>query len=247
MLPDCVGNSRCPVYGQSVATTHDQLVYAVYETAERTCRSERASRDATDHGFVEENVSDEMLLKHVAAGDNAAMHIMFSRHRKRVFHFIQRMVRNPAVAEDLVSQVFLDVWRSANRFESRAKVSTWLLAIARFKAINSLRRRGGENVDQDDIDEIADAGETPEAALDRKERNGILRSCIDRLPAAHREIIDLFYYHEKSIAEVSALIGIPDGTAKSRLSSARKQLARVLVNAGFGAAAVQTSADEAVL
>jgi RNA polymerase sigma-70 factor (ECF subfamily) len=195
---------------------------------------------------VEEDVSDEMLLKHVAGGDRAAMHILFARHRKRVFHFIQRMVRNSSIAEDLVSQVFLDVWRSASRFECRARVSTWLLAIARFKALSSLRRRGFENLDQDDMHGIADTGETPEAALDRKERNGFLRACINKLSPDHREIIDLFYYHEKSIAEVSELIGIPDGTAKSRLFCARKQLARVLVSAGFEAAVIQTSADEAV-
>src|SRR5262249_97243 len=160
--------------------------------------------------FAKEDVSDEMLLKHVAGGDKAAMHILFARHRTRVFRFIQRMVRNSSIADDLVSQVFLDVWRSANRFECRPKLSPCLLAIARFKALSSLRRRGCENVGQEDVHGSADAGETPEAALDRKERSGILRACIDRLSPAHREIIDLFYYHEKSIAEVSELIGIPD-------------------------------------
>src|SRR5215470_3973199 len=98
MLPNCVGNSRSPGYGQSVLTNHDQLVFAVYEATKPTCRSGYAWRDGTDHRFVEENVSDEMLLKHVAGGDKAAMHILFARHRTRVFHFIQRMVRNSSIA-----------------------------------------------------------------------------------------------------------------------------------------------------
>jgi RNA polymerase sigma-70 factor (ECF subfamily) len=244
ILPDGVGHRRHPPYGPSAAISPDRLVYAVYQATELACRSGYASRDRTDHRCVEEDISDEMLLQHVAGGDKAAMHIMFARHRARVFHFIQRMVRNPAIAEDLVSQVFLDVWRSANKFDRRARASTWLLAIARFKALTSLRRRGCENVDQDDMDGIADTGETPEAALDRKDRNGILRACIDRLSPAHREIIDLVYYHDKSVAEASELIGIPDGTAKSRLFCARKQLARVLVSAGFEAAAVQANIEE---
>jgi RNA polymerase sigma-70 factor (ECF subfamily) len=157
----------------------NKLVYAVYKATES-----------------EERVSDELLLKSVAEGDKAAMHIMFARHRVRVFRFIQRMVRNAAIADDLVSQVFLDVWRSANRFEGRARVSTWLLSIARLKALSSLRQRTYENIDQDDVVGIVDAGDTPEVALDRKKTNAILRSCIDKLSPAQREIIDLVYYYE---------------------------------------------------
>ena len=174
-----------------------------------------------------------MLLKHVAEGDKAAMHILFARHRGKVFRFIQRMVRNPAIAEDLVSQVFLDVWRSASQFENRARVSTWLLSIARFKAINALRRRAYESGDLEDRPEIADAADTPEAALDRKETSGILQACISKLSPAHREIIDLFYYREKSVAELSEATGIPLATVKSRIFYARKQLAKILVSSGF--------------
>jgi RNA polymerase sigma-70 factor (ECF subfamily) len=191
----------------------------------------------------EERISDEMLLKGVAEGDKAAMHIMFARHRVRVFRFIQGMVRNAAIADDLVSQVFLDVWRSANRFENRARVSTWLLSIARFKALSSLRGRTYETIDQDDVAGIVDDADTPEVALDRKETNAILRECIDRLSPDHREIIDLVYYHEQSVAEASVIVGIPVATVKSRMFFARKYLARMLVNAGFEAEAVRTSVD----
>jgi RNA polymerase sigma-70 factor (ECF subfamily) len=179
-----------------------------------------------------------MLLKNVADGDKAAMHIIFARHRKRVFQFIQRMVRNPSIVDDLVNQVFLDVWRSANRFESRARVSTWLFSIARFNAINSRRERTHEGIgiDQDEALGIVDDWETPDIALDRKETQGILRACIDKLSPAHREIIDLFYYRENSVAEISGIIGIPQATVKSRIFYARKQLARILVGAGFDGA-----------
>ena len=180
-----------------------------------------------------------MLLKNVAEGDKAAMHILFARHRTGVFRFIQRMVRDPATADDLVSQVFLDIWRSANRFENRARVSTWLFQIARFKAMGSLRQRTHETIDQDDMLGIADAGDTPEAALDRKETNGILRACIEKLSAAHREIVDLVYYRENSVAEASEILGIPQATVKSRMFYARKQLARILVGAGLEVTAVR--------
>ncbi|MCK1512372.1 sigma-70 family RNA polymerase sigma factor [Bradyrhizobium sp. 190] len=204
--------------------SHDKLAYAVRKAKES-----------------EECASDEMLLKSIAEGDKAAMHIMFARHRARVFRFIQRIVRNTAIAEDLVSQVFLDVWRSANAFESRSRVSTWLLSIARLKALSSFRERRHENIDRDDVLGIVDVADTPEAALDRKETNGVLRACIGKLSPAHRDVIDLFYYREKSVAEMSEIFGIPHATVKSRIFYARKQLAGMLVSAGFEAAPVRTN------
>jgi RNA polymerase sigma factor (sigma-70 family) len=240
--PNGVGHRPKPLRGPSSTVSHDRLVYAVCGAGELEPAPGRESRDRRmDHRFVQEDVCDEMLLKNIAEGDKAAMHIMFVRHRERVFRFIQRLVRNPAIVDDLVNQVFLDVWRSANRFESRARVSTWLLSIARFKAINSWRERTHENIDQDDALGAADAGDTPDVALDRKETENILRSCIEKLSPAHREIIDLFYYRENSTAEVSEMIGIPQATVKSRIFYARKQLACILVSAGFDAAAARTN------
>lgn len=167
-------------------------------------------------------------------------------HRKRVFRFIQRIVRNPAIADDLVSQVFLDVWRSANRFENRSRVSTWLLSIARFKAAVSLRERRHETIESYDMPGIADHADTPEAALDRKETSGLLQACIAMLSPAHREIIDLFYYREKSVAEMSKIVGIPLATVKSRIFYARKQLAGILVSAGFDVAALRAHLRETI-
>ncbi|MBR0971305.1 MULTISPECIES: sigma-70 family RNA polymerase sigma factor [Bradyrhizobium] len=234
--PCKAGNGPKSLQGPSSAVIHDELVFAVCRTGESEPAPGRESRNrAIDLRFVQEDACDEMLLKNVAEGDKAAMHIIFARHRERVSRFIRRRVRNPAIVDDLVSQVFLDVWRSANRFESRARVSTWLLSIARFKAISSWRERTHDDIDQVDACGIVDVRDTPDVALDRKDTEGILRACIDKLSPVHREIIDLFYYRENSVAEVSGIIGIPRATVKSRIFYARKQLARILVDAGFDA------------
>ena len=153
--------------------------------------------------------SDEMLLQSIADGNRTAMHILYSRHNVRVYRFILRIVRDTTMAEDLVSQVFLDVWRTASQFEGRSQVSTWLLSIARFKALTSLRQRKFEDIDQEDVREIADEADTPEASLDRSTTSQILRACVAKLSPAHREIINLVYYHEKSVEEVGQIIGIP--------------------------------------
>jgi RNA polymerase sigma-70 factor (ECF subfamily) len=95
--------------------------------------------------------SDERLVERVAAGDRAAMQVLYARHHLRVYRFVLRIVNNAATAEDLTSDAFLDVWRHAGRFEGRSQVSTWIFAIARYKAVAALRRRTNDPLD----DEIA--------------------------------------------------------------------------------------------
>jgi hypothetical protein len=88
-----------------------------------------------------ENSSDEALIKRIAAGDRLAMQTLFARHRVAVYRWLLRLVNEEALAEDLLSEVFLAVWRQAASFEARASVSTWLLAIARYKALSARRPR----------------------------------------------------------------------------------------------------------
>ena len=178
--------------------------------------------------------SDEMLLERIADGDRTAMHTLYARHNVRVYRFVLRSLRDATAAEDIVSQVFLDVWRTAGQFEGRSQVSTWLLSIARFKALTALRQRRHEDIDQENVREIADDADTPETSLDRSNVSAILRACIDKLSPAHREIINLVYYHEKSVEEAGEIIGIPQSTVKTRMFYARKQLAELLKGAGVG-------------
>src|SRR5229473_2970034 len=93
--------------------------------------------------------SDEVLIGRIANGDRLAMQVLFARHHVRVFRFVVRLVRNETTAEDLISEVFLDVWRQADRFEGRSAVTTWLLSIARFKALSSMRRKPDEELDDE--------------------------------------------------------------------------------------------------
>ncbi|MDA9549404.1 sigma-70 family RNA polymerase sigma factor [Bradyrhizobium yuanmingense] len=176
--------------------------------------------------------SDDMLLASIADGNRTAMHILYCRHNVRVYRFILRIVRDATTAEDLVSQVFLDVWRTAGQFQGRSQVSTWLLSIARFKALTAMRQRRFEDIDQEDVRQIPDDCDTPETSLDRSDTSAILRACVQKLSPAHREIINLVYYHEKSVEEVGQIIGIPQSTVKTRMFYARKQLADLLKGAG---------------
>ena len=177
--------------------------------------------------------SDETLVQLIASGDKKALQVLFARHNVRVFRFVLRFLGDESVAEDLVSEVFFDVWRQADRFESRSQVSTWLLAIARNKALSVLRRRTTEELDEEVAEFIEDPSDNPEVAMQKTQRNAVLQDCLGQLSPAHREIVDLVYYHEKSIDEVAEIIGVPQNTVKTRMFYARKRIAELMAAKGI--------------
>ena len=168
-----------------------------------------------------ETSSDEMLIKRIARGDQLAMRTLFGRHRVLLYRWLLRLVRDEALAEDLLSDVFLDVWRQAAAFEARSSVSTWLLAIARYKALSARRRRTDAELDEKVTSTVADTADDPEVALQKKARAELLRHSVARLSPEHGEVIDLVYFHGKSIKEV---VGIAEATVKTRMFYARKKL-----------------------
>ena len=176
--------------------------------------------------------SDAALISLIADGDKRAMQVLYARHNVRVYRFILRLTGNQSLAEDLVSEVFLDVWRQAEGFESKSQVSTWLLAIARYKALSALRRRTDEHLDDQMAAAIEDTADNPETMVGTKDRNIIVQKCLGQLSPAHREVIDLVYYHEKSVDEVAKIVGVPPATVKTRMFYARSKMADLLRDAG---------------
>jgi RNA polymerase sigma-70 factor, ECF subfamily len=180
-----------------------------------------------------QTIADEVLIAKIAKGDRSAMEALFTRYRVRVFKFVVRMVRNEAIAEELNSDVFLDVWRQAGTFEGRSAVSTWIFSIARFKALNALQRRGEQEPDDDKAEAIEDDSDDPETVLAKKDKAAVLRQCLAELSAEHREIVNLVYYQHKSVEEVSGIVGIPGATVKTRMFYARKKLSELLAERGI--------------
>jgi len=167
--------------------------------------------------------SDESLIKRIAGGDKLAMQVLYARHHVGVFRFVVRIVHDESMAEDLISDVFLDVWRQADRFEGRSAVSTWLMSIARFKALSARRRCKDAELDEIEAT-IADPADDPAVTLEKKNQSELLRHALTKLSAEHREIIDLVYYHEQSVDEAAQVLGIPAATVKTRMFYARKKL-----------------------
>jgi RNA polymerase sigma-70 factor (ECF subfamily) len=189
---------------------------------------------ATRHlGAAADEGSDEALIKSIARGDKRALKVLLARHNLRLYRFVLRLTQDESLAEDIVSELFFDVWRSAHQFRSNAKISTWLFAIARNKAMQALRRWRHEELCDDEAAGVADPADDPEFALNKKDHGVLLRKCLTELSPAHREVIDLVYYHEKSIVEVAEITEASENTVKTRMHYARKRLAKLLADQGI--------------
>lgn len=190
--------------------------------SDTTRRPQAAARDT----------SDDSLIKSIANGDQDAMEVFYLRHKAKVVRCAMRFVRNPSVAEEVVSDVFQYVWHKAGAFKSHSQVSTWLLAIARNKALDARWQRSPEPLDEDFADTLVDESDDPEATMYRKENRGIVHECLSHLSPAHRTIIDLVYLQEKPIGEVAKLIQVPENTVKTRMFYARQRMKGLLVDKG---------------
>jgi RNA polymerase sigma-70 factor, ECF subfamily len=181
--------------------------------------------------LIECIASDEDLIKRIAAGDRLALDALYRRHGVNLYRFVLRLANNKAAAEDILSDTFFVVWQQAGRFDGRSSVSTWLFAISRFKALTAKRERQHLELGPDEY-AIEDPGDGPEDHLQKADKSESIERCLKVLSPAHREIIDLVYYHETSVKEVGEILGIPENTVKTRMFHARKRLSELLFAAG---------------
>lgn len=176
---------------------------------------------------------DAVLLARIADQDKSALRLLFQRYQVRLFRFIYRTVRNEAVAEELTNEVFLEVWRFAGRYEGRSAPSTWIFTIGRNKAISHLRKRREEGADDDVVEAMEDSADNPEIQSAKRSKADIMRACLEKLSNDHREVVDLVYYQDMSIAAAAAVLEIPENTVKTRMFHARKNLSEHFRRAGI--------------
>ncbi|MGD9671224.1 MAG: sigma-70 family RNA polymerase sigma factor [Hyphomicrobiaceae bacterium] len=179
------------------------------------------------------STDDAELIRRIAGLDQLALRTLIGRHQVRLFRFLMRLVRDEAQAEELTNEVFMEVWRNAGRYEGRSQVGTWLLSIARNRAISRLRKRRELSWDEEAAAEIADDDDDPEVAVQKQDKAAALRRCLEVLSTEHREIVDLVYYQERSVSEVAEIVGIPENTVKTRLFYARKKLSELMLARGI--------------
>ena len=175
---------------------------------------------------------DAELLKRIARKDRLAIQALYGRYQVRLHRFITSLTKNEAIAEELTNETFLEVWKAAGNFEGRSAPSTWIYSIARFKTLSVLRKRSDAELDEEYASSIEDDSDTPEEVALKQSKAEAIKSCLELLSPQHREVIDLVYYHEKSVKEVGEIVGVPDNTVKTRMFHARKRLSELMRQRG---------------
>lgn len=187
--------------------------------SEPSPRSDPARADALE---------DRDLIDRIAGGDRDALARLYARYGGPLFAYLVRIVDDRAVAEEVLQDTLVAVWKSAGTFEGRSSVLTWLVGIARRQAYNSGRRRSLPRADVTELETVAASDPEPEdAALASASRDEIARA-LTRLSPLHREAIVLAFVHGLSYEEMARAIGVPIGTIKSRLSNAKAALRAML-------------------
>ena len=160
----------------------------------------------------------DVLLDRVARGDRAAFEALYDLVSAPVFGLARRVVRDPARAEDVTQEVFLDVWRRAPRFDrAQGSARTWIMTIAHRRAVDAVRR--SESQRRQDGHAKADevSHDEPGEALIKAEEHDAVRGCLDSLTDLQLESVRLAYFNGYTYGEVAALLGKPLPTIKTRM------------------------------
>ena len=173
---------------------------------------------------------DEALVRRMAAGEDQALGVLYDRWHSVVHGVVSRMLRQADDVEDVVEETFWQAWRQASRFDrTRGAVQTWLLTIARSRALDrvrALRRRREEPLEGDDgqvVVQLATEG-NPELDVEASERRRLVVAALSGLPVEQREALELGYFGGLSQSEIAERTGQPLGTVKTRMRLALQKL-----------------------
>jgi len=192
----------------------------------------RESAAATFVGGRDRDFEDLRLLGRIGQGDEDAMAAFYRQHGRVVLAQALLVTGERVLAEEIVQDTMLAVWRGAGAFRGESSVRSWVIAIARRQTRDRLRGQRLRVVDDAFLADRPIAGPGPEAtALDRAELAEV-KAAIGELAPAHRELLGLVFGAGLSLPEAASVLGIPVGTVKSRLTSARSALSRILNEKG---------------
>ena len=175
---------------------------------------------------------DGKLLQRIAGGDKEAFTELYQRLQRPLFGFLVKLVREREMAEEVLNETLLDVWRQAGRFEGKSSVSTWVYSIAHHKAVSRLRRIREHPLDEAAAEKIEDTAPTADMRVEENDTARLLKGMLDKLSFDHREVIQLAYYQEFSVQQIAEVLDLPENTVKTRMFYARQRLKALLDAAG---------------
>ncbi len=190
-----------------------------------------ASADYIDKPVQAPQVSDSDLLRSVAHGHESALAELFQRYNVDIYNYLLRLIHDRSVAEDLLQEVFVAVWRGAARFRGRSSVKNWVFRIAHNQAVTWLRRLS-RLPQESELEDLGGEFDVESLSL-RRWRAEQVHEALDELTPSHRAVIELAFVHGLSYAEIAEVVGCPLGTVKSRMSYALRHLDGLLRGQGF--------------
>jgi RNA polymerase sigma-70 factor (ECF subfamily) len=166
-------------------------------------------------------LADEELMQLVYRGNADAFEVVYDRHADAAFSLAMRMCRQRSLAEDVVQEAFLSLWRSGARYDrNRGSVRTWTLGIVHNRAIDALRRKSVRDrglVDGEGIEERLPARERTELEFARRDEAREIRDALQQLPAEQSRVIELAYFGGLTHDEIATFLQTPIGTVKGRM------------------------------
>lgn len=173
---------------------------------------------------------DVQLIERIGRGDRQALSELYARYQRVLFAYLLQLTPDYGLAEELLQDTLVAVWKSAHSFEGRSSVLTWLIGIARRQAHNTLRQRRIPLTDLSEVECLPATDLEPEQVALAGVARAELTAAFRRLAPVHREVLLLTFVQELSYQETATILEVPVGTVKSRLSNARRAL-RVLLDA----------------
>jgi RNA polymerase sigma-70 factor (ECF subfamily) len=196
----------------------------------------REPRDSAERQPRSAEHSDADLVRQIATGDSSAFAGLYDRYCRQSFSLAKRICVAQELAEEVVQEVFLALWREPSRFDSsRASFATWLMTLVHHRSVDAVRREGAQRRRATAAtDQVAERGETTVTAAEDDALAGIVggkvREALGRLPEEQRRILSLAYFGGYTQCEVAALTGVPLGTVKSRTFAALRRLRTLLAS-----------------
>lgn len=193
------------------------------------------TRRQGSRGTVSQLSPEERLLARVARHERDALAELYERFQRPLFTYLFHLLGQKELAEDVLQEVMVIVWQNAGDYRGAAPVARWLFGIAHHQAYKALRREPGAHIELDAALYLADETLDPEADLLRQTAHNEVSHALALLTPEHREVLELTFFQDFACKEVAAIVGIPVGTVKSRLTYARRALKAILAREGLGA------------
>jgi RNA polymerase sigma-70 factor (ECF subfamily) len=183
---------------------------------------------------------DNCLLARVAKQDREALAEVFARFQRPLFRYLFHLLGQKEMAEDVLQEVMLVVWQKAHTFHGTGQAASWIFSIAHHQAYKALRRNASVPlIELEAAAELADEALDPEADLLWQATREEIAQALACLTPEHREVLELAFFQDFACKEIAAIVGIPQGTVKSRLSYARRAMKVALFQLGWEAEQVK--------